>query len=172
MRHSITVKIPLNREEDEALTYITYEETGHFIHSLIQMPYQRPDFNNVNNDNHSNICLFLQLYMYVFFDNIFLPQNHRSAFVIYFLIGGKIAHFDSDTMTFFKGLTIMIAHHYYKHSRWTCTHRIATAASKAQQHWFSLKSYRSSVHLWPPAIRNIYLLTNRGYPFVGWDGDS
>lgn len=86
------------------------------------MPYQRPNFNNDNNDNHSNICPFLRLYMYVFFGIIFLPQNHRSAFVIYFLIGGEIAHFDSDTMTFLKGLTIMIAHHYYKHSRWTCTH--------------------------------------------------
>lgn len=73
----------------------------------------------------------------------------------------------------YKCPAIMIACHYSKHSWWThCsanthTHRSTTAASTAHQHRFSLKSYRSSMDLWPLTIHNIYLVANRGYHIVG-----
>lgn len=52
--------------------------------------------------------------------------------------------------------------HLHTHARAWAT---ATLASTAHQHWFSLKSYRSSIHLCPPTVHNIYLVADRGTPY-------
>lgn len=67
----------------------------------------------------------------------------------------------------YKCPTIMLACYYCKHSRWTRyyythTNRGSGAASAAHRHWFPLKSSRSSGHLWPLDIHNIYLVADMG----------